>query len=129
VFLAATGLPFLYVYLTSPKHVWAIIPAGLLLTAGLTTAFVLLPGLPGPGFDERIPNALALAGFAATFAIVWLRHHKQWAMYVTLVGVCLSAGALLTSRIFEMYWPFLVIAAGMYLLFRAIFVRPAQPAS
>jgi len=128
VFLVAASLPFLVVYLSSAERWWAIIPAGILLTLGIVTAAVLLPSLPGPDFDNHIPNALALAGFAATFAIVWLRHHKNWALYVTLVGVCLSVGALVTGRTLQTFWPFFVIAAGVFLLYRAIFSKPAQQA-
>jgi len=127
VVLTAIGLPFLVVYLTSRERWWALIPAGVLLTSAVVAGITLVPGLPGPGYDNHIPGALELAGIAATFAIIWLRHHQNWAMIVALVGICLSAGVLITGRTFEIYAPLLVIAAGMFLLYRAIFVKQKQP--
>jgi hypothetical protein len=118
--LFAIGLPFLFVYLTSPERWWAIIPAGILLTSGLLTAIIIGPGLPGPLYDSSIPNALALSGFAATFAVVWLRHGKSWAMFVALAAACLAAISLLAGSRVEAYWPFIIIAVGIFLLTRAI---------
>ena len=42
----AIGLPFLYVYLKTPERWWALFPAGILLTLGVVTAVVLIPGVP-----------------------------------------------------------------------------------
>jgi hypothetical protein len=64
VFLFAVGLPFLYIYLRAPERWWAIIPAGILLTLGLVTAVVLLPGLPSDDYDNRYANAILLIGVA-----------------------------------------------------------------
>jgi hypothetical protein len=119
VILFAAGLPFLLVYSSGPERWWAIIPAGILLTSGVVTAVVLLPGLPGPEYDNRIANTLALVGFGATFAIVWLRHQKPWAMVVTLLAGALAIIELLGAEI-ESYWPLLVIAAGIFLLARTL---------
>jgi hypothetical protein len=127
LFLAGTSLPFLYVYFAYPKHWWALIPGGILLTTGIVTAVILLPGEPFTSFDNRVPGALILAGYAATFATIWRRHHQNWAMIVALVGICLSAGVLISAPALQIYWPFIIIAVGMYLLYRAIFVKPAQP--
>ena len=118
IFLLAIGLPFLYVYLRYPERWWAIIPAGILLTLVIITAFVLLPGVPDSDSFNRIGNSLFFLGTAATFAIVWLRHHKQWGLWLMILFVIL---AILNYffPIAEGYWPVFVIAGGFYLLYRA----------
>jgi hypothetical protein len=123
--LFAIGLPFLFVYLTSPERWWAIIPAGMMLTSGILTAIIIGPTLPGPLYDNSIPNALALSGFAATFSVVWLRHGMSWAKYITLAAACLAAITLLLGSRNQAYWPLIIIAAGIFLLSRALRLQTA----
>lgn len=118
--LFAMGLPFLGAYLTSAERWWAIIPAGILLTLGLVTAIMLLPGLPDANLASNLPQAFSLAGFAATFAVVWLRHAKNWAKYLTLVIAALSVASLFFNDNSLWVGPVIAIALGVYLLFQSL---------
>lgn len=120
VLMFAIALPFLIVYFRSPtEKYWAIIPAGILATVGLLVAIVLLPGLPGPGYDNRIPNSIMYAGIAITFAVVGLRHQKRWGMLFALLAAVASVANLFIGNL-EKSWPLMVILAGIYLLFNAL---------
>jgi len=120
----AIGLPFLYVYLKSPERWWAIFPAGILLTLGVVTGVVLLPGVPTAEYSDRITNALFYAGVAATFAVVWLRHHKRWAMVITVLAASMAVITALFGEI-RQSWPVLIILAGAYLLYTALRLKAA----
>jgi hypothetical protein len=120
VMLFAIALPFFVAYFHSPdKTYWAILPAGILATAGLLAAFVLLPGVPGPGYDNRIPNSILYAGIAVTFAVVGLRHHKRWGILFALLAAVASVANLFSGNL-EKSWPLVVVLAGAYLLFTAL---------
>jgi hypothetical protein len=122
LFLTAAGLPFLLVYLSSPLRWWAIIPAGLLLTTGLVAAIAT-------GFDQRFDNhllnSLEFTGFAATFAIVWLRHERNWARFFTLAAALIAVASLFINQNAQLMFPLLIIAAGLYFLYTALRPRPA----
>jgi hypothetical protein len=120
----AIGLPFLFVYLRSPERWWAIFPAGILLTLGVVTAAVLIPGISTEQYDNRIGNALFYTGGAATFAVVWLRHHKRWAMVVTILAAIMAVITALFGEI-QQSWPIVLILAGAYLLYTALRKRVA----
>jgi hypothetical protein len=117
--LAAIGLPFLLVYLRSAEGWWAIIPAGILLTMAIVTAIVLLSGAPSGELDPRYANAIIFVGMAATFAIVWQRHHKPWGMVLTLLSVMMGVAALFFGNL-DNFWALFVIAAGVYLVYNAL---------
>jgi hypothetical protein len=120
VMMFAIALPFFVIYLRAPDEKWwAVIPTGILATAGLLAAFVLLPGLPGPGYDNRIPNSLMYLGIAATFAVVWLRHHKRWGQLFTALAAFVAVANLFIGNL-EKAWPALVILGGFYLLFKSL---------
>lgn len=120
VMMFAIALPFFIIYFRSPdEKYWAVIPAGILATVGLLAAIVLLPGLPGPGYDNRIPNTIMYAGIAMTFAIVGLRHHKQWGILFALLAATASVASLFIGNL-EKSWPLVVVLAGAYLLFNAL---------
>lgn len=116
--LFAIALPFFFVYFQSPdERWWALIPAGILATTGILTAFVLVPGLPEPGYDNRIPNAILSFGIAATFAVLWLRHHKPWGAVVAVLSSLAGVGSLIFGGL-EKSWPVFIILAGVYLLYQ-----------
>lgn len=119
IMLFGIGLPFLGVYLTAPEQRWwAVIPAGMLVTTGLLTAIILLPGLPGPDYDNRFANFFVLAGYSVTFAVVWLRHQRDWAKWVTLLGAAMAVMALIFHNYGMITGPVALIAVGVYLLTR-----------
>jgi hypothetical protein len=119
----AIALPFFIIYFRSPdEKYWAIIPAGILATTGLLVAIVLLPGLSGPGFDNRIPNSLMYAGIAVTFAIVGLRHHKRWGILFALLAAAASVASLFIGNL-EKSWPLVVLLAGVCLLFNGLHLK------
>jgi len=125
IMLFAIALPFLGIYLRAPDEKWwAIIPAGILGTAGLLTAIILLPGLPGPGYDNRLPNTIIYLGIAATFAFIWRRHNKRWAMLFTILAACMAMANLFLQN-FQQYWPLLVVLAGFCLLYNALRAKTA----
>jgi hypothetical protein len=120
VMLFAIALPFFIIYFRSPdERYWALIPAGVLATAGLLAAFVLLPGLPNHSYDSRIPNSLMYAGIAITFAVVGLRHHKRWGILFALLAAAASVANLFIGKL-EKSWPLMFVLAGVYLLFAAL---------
>ncbi len=120
VMLFAIALPFFSIYFRSPhEKYWAIIPAGILATTGLLAAFVLIPGLPGPGYDNRIPNSLMYAGIAVTFAVVGLRHQKRWGLLFALLAAAASVANLFIGNL-EKSWPLILVLAGVVLLFNAL---------
>jgi hypothetical protein len=115
----AIGLPFLYLYLKSPDRWWALFPAGILLTLGVVTAVVLIPGDSADEYKSRIGNVLFYAGGAITFAVAWLRHHKRWAMVITALAAILAVVTALFGEI-QQSWPVVLILAGAYLLYTAL---------
>jgi hypothetical protein len=125
IVLFAIGLPFLYVYLKSPERWWALFPAGILLTLGLITAVALIPGIQTEEYDNRVGNTVFYAGLAATFAVVWLRHHKRWAMVITVLAAAMAVITALFGEI-QQSWPVLIILAGAYLLYTALRPKAAK---
>ncbi len=114
----AIGLPFLYVYLKSPGRRWTLFPAGVLITLGIVTALVLIPGGTN-GLGTRIGNTVFYAGIAATFAVAWLKEHMRWAMIVTILAAILAVAAALFGEI-QQSWPIIIILAGGYLLYQGL---------
>jgi phage shock protein PspC (stress-responsive transcriptional regulator) len=122
VMLAAIALPFLCAYLVSPARWWAIIPAGVLLT---TSALAGLAIVSEGHLDPAFANGLVLAGCSATFALVAVRHERRWAGVVAALLALLAVGAFLFRPVLEFYGPVLLVAAGLYLLYRALRTRTA----
>jgi len=58
-----------------------------------------------------------MGGLAATFAVVWLRHAKDWAKVVTIILAALSVASLFFVSYYEMFWPVALILGGAYLLY------------
>jgi hypothetical protein len=124
VFLFAIALPFYVVYFRPMNQAntwWAIIPAGVM------TVLAVLAGLAIAGWirDTQtggFSNAILMGGLAATFAVVWLRHAKDWAMIVTIVLGLLAVASAFFASYTEIIWPVAIILVGAYLLY--VSLRP-----
>lgn len=124
--LGAISLGFWLAYLTGPARWWAIIPGGTLLT------LAIMAGMSdrGPGTDL---GWLFFLGLAVTFGLVYLDpgvgRRRTWALYPAAV---LGAMALLLmaslSSALDIFWPIVLILAGLYLSYRAL-RAPTPPAS
>jgi hypothetical protein len=120
--LFAAALPFFVLYFHSPEaRYWAILPAGVLLTIALLVTATFLSGVKDSGFSNRFSSVVLYLGWALTFGVVWLRHHKRWAAGFTILAISLAAANLFSQEYYR-YWPVLLILAGISLLFS--FLRP-----
>ena len=120
------ALPFFFVYFWSPKNWWALIPAGVMGTIALS----LLVFLPGPG-EITHPEWMAafmFLGWTLTFGALWLRRQEQptdWAAYPALGFALASVLAFFVGDRFELYWPIIIIAVGILVLFGSLRRRSA----
>lgn len=123
VFLFAVGLPFFVLYFREAKNWWAIIPAGVMTTL----AVLAVLGIAGWIKDTQTGgygNAILMSGLAATFAVVWLRHAKDWAKVVTIILALVAVVSIFFASLTEIFWPIAIIVGGTYLLYTAL--RPKQ---
>jgi len=121
VFFFAIALPFYVVYFRSAEYWWAIIPAGVMTVLGVIAALAIagiITDLTRAGYV----NAFLMAGLAATFSVLWLRHNKDWAKIVTIILAILAVASVFFFGYYEIFWPIAFIAGGIYLLYLA--VRP-----
>ncbi len=123
VLLFAIGLPFLYLYFRSPERWWAIIPGGFLILVAVVAALDVTNSIRTE-MQGALTGAFVLGGGAAIFAVIWQRHHRDWARIVTLILALLAVAALFTGRYSEIFLPIAVILAGGYLLYTAL--RPRK---
>lgn len=120
-FLGALSLGFWAVYLRDTARWWALIPAGALLTVAVVAG---VTGVVG----ASMAGAIFLFGLAITFALVALlpggAGRRVWAWVpaaaLTLVGVVILFGAGEWFVVLNYVWPVLVIAAGVFVLWRAV---------
>ena len=119
VFLFAIALPFFILYFRSAENWWAIIPAGVMTTLSVI-AGLAIAGLIRNEDQGGYANALLMGGLAVTFAVVWLRHAKDWAKVVTIVLAALAVASVFFASYTEIFWPVAIILAGGYLLFTAM---------
>ena len=119
VFLFAVALPFFILYFRSVDNWWAIIPAGAITVTGIVAALAIA-GFVRNENEGGFANAIILSGLAATFAVVWLRHAKQWAMTATIVLLVLAVGSVFFATYMQVVGPLLIIVAGIYLFFTAL---------
>jgi hypothetical protein len=119
VFLFAIALPFFVIYFRSAENWWAIIPAGVMTTLSVI-AGLAIAGLIRNENQGGYANALLMGGLAVTFAVVWLRHAKDWAKVVTIVLAALAVASVFFASYTEIFWPVAIILAGGYLLFTAM---------
>ncbi|HEU0293807.1 MAG TPA: hypothetical protein VFR47_13790 [Anaerolineales bacterium] len=119
VFLFAVALPFFILYFRSAEYWWAIIPAGVM------TVLALIAGAAIAGWIRNAnqggyANAFLMGGLAVTFAVVWLRHAKDWAKVVAIVLAGLAIASIFFVSYYEMFWPVAIILVGAYLLYTAM---------
>ena len=112
LFLGSMGAGFAAVYLRDHERWWAIIPAGVLTTLALTSAWDAAVA------GERASGALFFAGLALTFVLVAVLPGgpgRRWAW--------IPAAALLS--VFDYLWPLALITGGGFLLWRGLGRRHA----
>lgn len=126
VIMLAIALPFFVAYFSnSENRWWAIIPGGVTATTGLVAGIALFTGEANLALTERIANTVTYLGIAITFAVVWLRHQKRWALWFTVMAAVLALFAGWTGDK-EFSWALLLIFAGAALLFNAILPKPGK---
>ena len=128
IFLFAVALPFFVVYFRSAANWWAIIPAGAVtmvaVIAALAIAGVINEDGRGGLVSEGVANAILTGGLAATFAVIWLRHDRQWAKIVTVLLALVAVSSLFFASYSQIFWPVAIILAGIYLFYTAL--RPRK---
>jgi hypothetical protein len=120
----AIALPFYLLYFRSVENWWAIIPAGVLNTVGVVVGLAIA-GIINDTTSGGYVNAFLMAGLAATFAVLWLRHHRDWARIVTIVLAILAVASVFFFGYYEIFWPATFIGGGIYLLYLALRPRKA----
>jgi hypothetical protein len=117
--LFAIAFPFFIVYFRSAENWWAIIPAGVLTTLSVITALAI-SGWIQDTETGGYSTAILMGGFAATFAVIWLRHDRPWAKIVTIVLAALAVVSGFVTPYSEVVWAVAIILVGAYLLFTAL---------
>lgn len=113
----AIALPFWVTFLVASRNWWAVIPAGILTSVGATVFLIGVWDFNDTGI--AILNGVMNLGIAATFFLLWLRrgtHPVDWAKYPAIAFLIFGLIALVFGTSFNLYWPFLLIAAGIMLL-------------
>lgn len=119
VFLFAVALPFFVLYFRVPENWWAIIPAGAVSAVGVIVTLAIA-GLINDTNGGGYAGALLMGGMSATFAVIWLRDHKDWARILTIIHAVLAVASIFFVSYFQTFWPFAFILAGVYLLYMAL---------
>jgi hypothetical protein len=119
IFLFAIALPFFIVYFRSVENWWAVIPAGVLTTISIIAA-LSISGIFRFEWEEAFMTALLMAGLAATFAVLWLRHDRSWAKVVTFALAALAVASFFFINYQQIFWPVAIILAGIYLFYTAL---------
>ena len=119
VFLFAVALPFFIFYFRSMDNWWAIIPAGALTVVGIVAALAIAD-LINDETSGGYVNAFLMAGLAVVFAVLWLRHNKDWAKIVAIVLAVVAVASVFFVSSYEIFWPVAIILGGMYLLYTAL---------
>lgn len=122
------GVAFLVVYLYSRNNWWALIPSGVFFSIALV---VLLSSLKigVTGDHNGTLTAVLLAGFGLTFGVIWLLRGSQpteWAKYPSLGLFAAAVLAAITGRIFQIFWPIILIVIGLAIIISFVFWKPAK---
>lgn len=120
IFLLAIAIPFFVVYFRAgEQNWWAFIPAGVMTTLSVLATLGII-GWIEDAEASGIPITILMAGLAATFAVLWLRHAKLWARDVTIVLAVLAVAAIFFGSDPGTFWPVAFIFGGVYLLYTTI---------
>jgi hypothetical protein len=125
IFLLAIALPFFIIYFRSVENWWAIIPAGVMTTL----AVIATLGIAGWIHDEKTggySNAILMGGLAVTFAVIWLRHARDWAKIVAIILAAFAVASVFFASYTEIFWPVVIILAGGYLLYTSLRPKPVH---
>lgn len=124
IVMFAVALPFFVVYFRSAQDWWAIIPAGAMTVLGvivtLAIAGLINDGGPGSFVSGEHVGAFLMAGLAATFSVLWLRHGMNWARIVTIILGALAVASAFFASFYWIFWPVAFILGGAYLLYVAL---------
>jgi hypothetical protein len=114
----AVAAPFFVVYLRSADNWWALIPAGVMTSIGIT---LLLSGFEVFDLENAgIWNGLIWLGIALTFGVLWMqrnRHPTGWAIYAAGIALLAAVVAFVLGSGIDLLWPVLLIAGGVAVLF------------
>lgn len=121
VFLGTLGLSFIAVYLRAPRHWWAIIPAGALLSIASVVVLETLVRDPGPVET----GGVLFLGMGLTFLLVYVLPsagaRQGWAVWPALA--LLLFGGLITAAatdLLNLLWPVVLIVVGLLVLARGL---------
>jgi hypothetical protein len=121
LFLGALGIAFAAVYLDRRERWWAIIPGGVLLTLAVVAAVDRVA-------REPVGGSLFFLGLALTFVAVYPGAEpagpgarRAWALYPAGASAALAVLTLTgATNLFTYVWALGLIAAGLYLGYRAL---------
>ncbi len=119
IFLFAVALPFFVLYFRSSQNWWAIIPAGAVSVVAIIATLAIANLINDATSGGRV-GALLMAGLAATFAVLWLRHGMSWAKIVTILLAVMAVASAFFISYYETFWPVAFILGGLYLLYIAL---------
>lgn len=121
LFLGATGLSFLIVYVTGTDRWWAIIPGGVMMTLALVSGVSSI-------FDGLDAGGIFFLGLGLTFGVLYFmptpQGRQKWAavpaIVLLIIGVAISIASIpLIWRL----WPVALILVGLVLLVRLFVPR------
>jgi hypothetical protein len=115
--LIAIALPFWAAFLLSSRSWWAVIPAGILTSVSILVYLTSNNLVDTIGFS--LVNGIFCLGIAGTFFLVWLRRNSypvDWAKYPASLFFLGGLFSILIGASMSMFWPVLLIAAGVMIL-------------
>jgi hypothetical protein len=113
-FLGGIGVGFWAVYIRQPTNWWAIIPGGVLLTLGFTSAL-------SEAFNISETGGVFFVGLGLTFLLLALLAKLRWA--IIPAAVLLLFGFFLGTPFvggFEYAWIAILLIAGIVLVVSAV---------
>lgn len=116
LFLGMLGAGFIAVYLRQPRHWWALIPGGSLVSLGAVAAL-------GNFGRSDLGGTVFFFGLGMTFALLAVLPgppaNRRWPLYPALSLLLLALIVSVPGERFVMIaWPVLLILVGLFLLVR-----------